>query len=113
MAIVHDQGIVLRSYPFGEADRVLHLYSSNRGRIGAMFGVDYKNSAYARNPAIARKLVELFVHRPEGVSDHGPVQLLADQRQIDELVQRRLQLLARSFPFVVHRERRQIGRCCR
>ena len=30
------EAIVLRSIRFGEADRVLHLYSSNRGRIGAI-----------------------------------------------------------------------------
>jgi DNA repair protein RecO (recombination protein O) len=28
-----DQGIVLRSYPFGEADRVVVLLSPNRGKI--------------------------------------------------------------------------------
>jgi DNA repair protein RecO (recombination protein O) len=33
MAIRHDQGIVLRSYPFGEADRVVVLLSPNRGKI--------------------------------------------------------------------------------
>jgi DNA repair protein RecO (recombination protein O) len=33
MAIVHDQGIVLRSYPFGEADRVVVLISPNNGKI--------------------------------------------------------------------------------
>ncbi len=33
MAIRHDQGIVLRSYPFGEADRVVVLLSANRGKI--------------------------------------------------------------------------------
>ena len=33
MAIVHDQGIVLRSYPFGEADRVVVLLSPNNGKI--------------------------------------------------------------------------------
>ncbi len=30
------EAIVLRSIRYGEADRVLHLYSSNRGRIGAI-----------------------------------------------------------------------------
>jgi DNA repair protein RecO (recombination protein O) len=30
------QAVVLRSIRFGEADRVLHLYSSTRGRIGAI-----------------------------------------------------------------------------
>jgi DNA repair protein RecO (recombination protein O) len=33
MAIRTDQGIVLRSYPFGEADRVVVLLSPNRGKI--------------------------------------------------------------------------------
>jgi len=33
MAIVHDQGIVLRSYPFGEADRVVVILSPNSGKI--------------------------------------------------------------------------------
>ena len=33
MAIVRDQGIVLRSYPFGEADRVVVLLSPNNGKI--------------------------------------------------------------------------------
>ncbi len=33
MGIRHDQGIVLRSYPFGEADRVVVLLSPNHGKI--------------------------------------------------------------------------------
>jgi len=33
MGIVHDQGIVLRGYPFGEADRVVVLLSPNNGKI--------------------------------------------------------------------------------
>ena len=33
MAIRHDQGIVLRSYPFGEADRVVVMLSPNHGKI--------------------------------------------------------------------------------
>ena len=33
MALRNDQGIVLRSYPFGEADRVVILLSPNRGKI--------------------------------------------------------------------------------
>jgi len=35
MAIRHDQGIVLRSYPFGEADRVVVLLSPNNGKVRA------------------------------------------------------------------------------
>src|SRR3989304_7922240 len=33
MGIRHDQGIVLRSYPFGDADRVVVLLSPNNGKI--------------------------------------------------------------------------------
>lgn len=33
MGLKHDQGIVLRSYPFGEADRVVVLLSPNSGKI--------------------------------------------------------------------------------
>lgn len=33
MALRHDQGIVLRSYPFGEADRVVVMLSPNRGKL--------------------------------------------------------------------------------
>src|SRR5918994_698649 len=30
------EGVVLRSFRFGEADRVLHLYTLDRGRVGAV-----------------------------------------------------------------------------
>ena len=33
MALRHDQGIVLRSYPFGEADRAVVLLSPNNGKL--------------------------------------------------------------------------------
>lgn len=33
MALRHDQGIVLRTYPFGDADRVVVLLSPNHGKI--------------------------------------------------------------------------------
>lgn len=33
MAIIHDQGIVLRTYDFGEADKVVVLLSANSGKI--------------------------------------------------------------------------------
>ncbi|MCP3994182.1 MAG: DNA repair protein RecO [bacterium] len=33
MAIRHDQGIVLRSFPFGEADKVVILLSPNNGKL--------------------------------------------------------------------------------
>ena len=30
------EGVVLRSIRYGEADRVLHLYTADRGRVGAV-----------------------------------------------------------------------------
>jgi len=36
MGLRHDQGIVLRGYPFGEADKVVVLLSPNRGKIRAV-----------------------------------------------------------------------------
>ncbi|MBM3695297.1 MAG: DNA repair protein RecO [Actinobacteria bacterium] len=36
MALRHDQGIVLRSYSFGEADRVVVLLSPNHGKVRAV-----------------------------------------------------------------------------
>lgn len=36
MALRNDQGIVLRSFPFGEADRVVIILSPNRGKIRAV-----------------------------------------------------------------------------
>ena len=36
MAIRHDRGVVLRSYPFGEADRVVVLLSPYRGKVRAV-----------------------------------------------------------------------------
>jgi DNA repair protein RecO (recombination protein O) len=36
MSIRHDQGIVLRGYPFGEADRVVVIVSPNHGQVRAV-----------------------------------------------------------------------------
>ncbi|MCY3539142.1 MAG: DNA repair protein RecO [Acidimicrobiia bacterium] len=36
MSIRHDQGIVLRGYPFGEADRVVVILSPNHGQVRAV-----------------------------------------------------------------------------
>jgi glutamate dehydrogenase len=42
---------------------VLRAYRTYRLRVGAAFGVEYKNEAYARNSHIARMLIELFERR--------------------------------------------------
>src|SRR3954453_20787261 len=44
------EAVVLRSIRFGEADRVLHLYTSDRGRVGAA-GRSLHPSAPARGGA--------------------------------------------------------------
>ncbi len=36
MALKHDQGIVLRTYPFGEADNVIVFLSANSGKVRAV-----------------------------------------------------------------------------
>ena len=33
---VKTEAVVLRSLRYGEADRVLHLYTASRGRVGAI-----------------------------------------------------------------------------
>ncbi|MFN8185767.1 MAG: NAD-glutamate dehydrogenase [Gaiellales bacterium] len=40
--------------------RILRAYRTYRLRVGAAFGMEYKNETFARNPHIARGLVELF-----------------------------------------------------
>jgi hypothetical protein len=56
------------------------------------------------------ELVEVLVDRPEGMADHGPVQLLADQREVDELLHRGLELVRDRRPFVRLGQRRQMTR---
>ena len=58
------------------------------------------------------QLVEVQVQGAEQGTDHRPVQLLADQRQVDELVQRGFEVMADVFALVWLVERRKVGRCC-
>ena len=60
------EAIVLRSLRFGEADRILHLYTSERGRIGAIAkGVRKTKSRFgARLEPLSH--VELLLHRGSG-----------------------------------------------
>jgi DNA repair protein RecO (recombination protein O) len=60
------QAVVLRSIRFGEADRVLHLYALDRGRIGAIAkGVRKTTSRFgARLEPLSH--VELMLHRGSG-----------------------------------------------
>src|SRR3954470_3554774 len=60
------EAVVLRSFRFGEADRVLHLYTLERGRVGAVAkGVRKTKSRFgARLEPLSQ--VELVLHQGSG-----------------------------------------------
>src|SRR5438477_2708778 len=60
------EAVVLRSFRFGEADRVLHLYTLERGRIGAVAkGVRKTTSRFgARLEPLSH--VRLLLHQGSG-----------------------------------------------
>src|SRR5213592_669170 len=60
------EAVVLRSFRFGEADRVLHLYTLARGRVGAVAkGVRKTTSRFgARLEPLSH--VELVLHQGSG-----------------------------------------------
>lgn len=60
------QAVVLRSIRFGEADRVLHLYTLDRGRVGAMAkGIRKTKSRFgARLEPLSH--VEILLHQGSG-----------------------------------------------
>jgi DNA repair protein RecO (recombination protein O) len=60
------EAVVLRSFPFGEADRVLHVYTAASGRVGAMAkGVRRTKSRFGgRLEPFSH--VELSLHRGRG-----------------------------------------------
>jgi len=60
------EAVVLRSFRFGEADRVLHVYTADRGRVGAVAkGVRKTKSRFgARLEPLSH--VELMVHQGSG-----------------------------------------------
>jgi DNA repair protein RecO (recombination protein O) len=60
------EAVVLRSFPLGEADRILHLYTLDRGRVGAVAkGVRKTKSRFgARLEPLSH--VELMLHQGGG-----------------------------------------------
>src|SRR5215216_4192345 len=60
------EAVVLRSFRFGEADRVLHLYTLDRGRVGAMAkGIRKTKSRFgARLEPLSH--VEMMLHQGSG-----------------------------------------------
>src|ERR671922_552532 len=63
---VKTEGVILRSLRYGEADRILHLYTSDRGRVGAIAkGVRKTKSRFgARLEPLSH--VELLLHEGSG-----------------------------------------------
>ena len=60
------EAVVLRSFRLGEADRVLHVYTADRGRVGAVAkGVRRTKSRFgARLEPLSH--VELMLHQGSG-----------------------------------------------
>jgi DNA repair protein RecO (recombination protein O) len=79
------QAIVLRSFRFGEADRVLHLYTLDRGRIGAVAkGIRKTKSRFgARLEPLSH--VEVMLHQGSGeLHTVTGVELIASHRAARE-----------------------------
>ena len=83
------QAVVLRSLRFSEADRILHLYTADRGRIGAIAkGVRKTKSRFgARLEPLSH--VELLLHEGSGeLQTITGVELLHSHRAVREDVYR-------------------------
>jgi DNA repair protein RecO (recombination protein O) len=60
------EAVVLRSFRFGEADRVLHLYTADRGRVGAMAKGVRKTTSRFGGRLEPFSHVELVLHHGRG-----------------------------------------------
>src|SRR6476659_479817 len=60
------EAVVLRSIRFGEADRVLHLYTADRGRIGAVAKGVRKTKSRFGGRLEPLSHVELMLHQGSG-----------------------------------------------
>src|SRR5437764_5004619 len=60
------EAVVLRSFRFGEADRVLHLYTLDRGRIGAVAKGVRKTKSRFGGRLEPLSHVELLLHQGSG-----------------------------------------------
>src|SRR5437879_13905902 len=79
------EAVVLRSFRFGEADRVLHLYTLERGRIGAVAkGIRKTKSRFgARLEPLSH--AELMLHQGSGeLQTVTGVDLIRSHRQTRE-----------------------------
>src|SRR2546427_8448537 len=79
------EAVVLRSFRFGEADRVLHLYTLERGRIGAVAkGIRKTKSRFgARLEPLSH--AELMLHQGSGeLQTVTGVELIRSHRETRE-----------------------------
>ncbi|MFN0154352.1 MAG: DNA repair protein RecO [Gaiella sp.] len=60
------EAVVLRSFRYGEADRVLHLYTADRGRVGAIAKGVRKTKSRLGGRLEPFSHVELVLHRGRG-----------------------------------------------
>src|SRR6478672_9571513 len=60
------EAVVLRSFRFGEADRVLHLYTLDRGRVGAIAKGVRKTKSRFGGRLEPLSHVELVLHHGRG-----------------------------------------------
>src|ERR1700730_5889807 len=82
MGPVRTEAVVLRSIRFGEADRILHLYTPDRGRVGAIAkGVRRARSRFGgRLEPFFRLRIELHEGRGELLTVTGAHTLAAHAR---------------------------------
>src|SRR5271165_5611579 len=88
---VKTEAVVLRSMRYGEADRILHLYTRDRGRVGAIAkGVRRARSRFGgRLEPFFRLRIELHEGRSElltvtgAQTVHGYARLRGDVRALD------------------------------
>jgi len=79
------EAVVLRSLRFGEADRVLHLYTADRGRIGAVAKGIRKTKSRFGGRLEPLSHVELLLHQGSGeLATVTGVHLLASHRRARE-----------------------------
>ncbi|MGI8973248.1 MAG: DNA repair protein RecO [Gaiella sp.] len=85
MRSVSTEAVVLRSFAFGEADRVLHLYTAAHGRLGALAKGVRKTKSRFGGRLEPFSHVELMLHRGRGelltvtgaslVRSHDPIRV--------------------------------------
>lgn len=84
MAIRHDSGIVLRSYPFGEADRVVVLLSPHHGKIRTVAKGVRKTTSRFGGRLEPFSQVELVLYEGRNLDTITQVEVLAAYPRVRE-----------------------------